>query len=458
MMMVTGHSTEVVEQTVLRTTARKERQRRSRKDRKRNAALPDVADLTTDSFSLTAFTCPRAYTAAQAETPEALVPKQAPRVGRRARRKQQRAEELRAELRSHEQKSQESQDLMTVPSSPEVLETPPSEAVFEARPETPEPELVVSSPKKQAEREEEETGPRKQTRKSRGQTTKSPKVMACLSLEDRVHIDHAIQFFLLDRGMKAMRLMVADRAERKALQCLARAYRLTMRCSGSSEPKVVDLVKTKSSGKPADLEELRELVGQDNALRAPAELARTPTGDLSEACSELHGLRSPPAIYRKPSRMTRAQMLEAGPDPNVLELYYQRMKDGCGEGVVRRAERGNGLLDFAEKLHGEMTQQNATSQPTESLYERLSRAEEWLAVHRQNRHQIAARRRAVAAMDTISVCSSQGLSSSHTTPASAASESESPRPGALPPPLSLGISYNEASTGDFRLVRVPIAA
>eukprot|EP01062_Namystynia_karyoxenos_P013245 TRINITY_DN14775_c0_g1_i1.p1 TRINITY_DN14775_c0_g1~~TRINITY_DN14775_c0_g1_i1.p1 ORF type:complete len:490 (+),score=143.64 TRINITY_DN14775_c0_g1_i1:79-1548(+) len=270
--------------------------------------------------------------------------------------------------------------------------------------------------------------------------------------DELLDIDHMIQFFLLDRDMPSVRLMLADRHERKVLQDVAREYKVTMRCGGTGDLRVVHLMKTKNSGHSVDARRLRSLLGTENALHEPAELFRScsrSSPDCSPAgYTSADGLRSPPSVYRAASRMTRAQQLEQPPDPHVFELYYQRYKDGTPF---------NSLLQSAKVRHDAMvahsttggTRQNATEAPAETMFERLMRAEAWLALQRQNKHQIAARRRAVA--DASSVGSTPGLtahSSGRTTPSEpATSRSPTPIPDPAVPALDLGPSLSTGLTG-----------
>eukprot|EP01065_Artemidia_motanka_P015722 TRINITY_DN1944_c0_g1_i1.p1 TRINITY_DN1944_c0_g1~~TRINITY_DN1944_c0_g1_i1.p1 ORF type:complete len:452 (+),score=187.11 TRINITY_DN1944_c0_g1_i1:249-1604(+) len=297
---------------------------------------------------------------------------------------------------------------------------------------------------------------RRKNRQSRAQCIGDAARARCCFGEELLDIDHAVQLFLLDKAMKAVRLMTADRHERKILQSLARAYKLTLRCPGSGEPRVVELVKTKSSGTAVDAAGLRSYLGVENVLHEPAELTRSPCGPSPLDSPDCGGqLRSPPSIYRAASRMTRVQMLEAAPDPRVLELYYQRYKDGCGG--------ANTLLRVMRYHHEQVMEltgdgrQNATESPVETMYERLQRADEWLSLQRQNKHQIAARRRAVT--ESVSSASTMGLTSGSTTPTAASAPvtpdtlptsqdcGPAPAPDGGMPALDLGMSLSMGLTG-----------
>eukprot|EP01062_Namystynia_karyoxenos_P006253 TRINITY_DN12183_c0_g1_i1.p1 TRINITY_DN12183_c0_g1~~TRINITY_DN12183_c0_g1_i1.p1 ORF type:complete len:498 (+),score=152.17 TRINITY_DN12183_c0_g1_i1:87-1580(+) len=450
---------------------------RKNRAKHRGGSMLREGDPEMDSLAMCYFTCPRAAALSCGLSPRHK------RISRVARRRQQQMAlaENSARVQSPEGEqpaTQVPEDTDGIPS--ETFATPVEAPVSRrrssfagSRSATPsEPHSIPSplSPRcaKEAEGGKHGKGPRERPQR----IGDSSRARTCFG-DELIDIDHCMQLFLLDKEMNSVRLMIADRHERKVLQELARAYKLSHRCCGNGERRVFQLMKTKSSGQAVDAAGLRAFLGRENALSEPAELYRTSSGPsdypvAEDVPLEHAAVRTPPSVYRAASRMTRAQQMEQAPDPHVFELYYQRYADGCP---------ANMLLQSAKIRHDAMighcgddaARQNATAAPCETMYERLMRAEAWLALQRQSKRQIAARRRAVAECGgrSGSAASSNGLSgggSGHCTPTPSSALPDTPPTASLmssceatpahedldaapPPSLDLGLSLSMGLTG-----------
>eukprot|EP01062_Namystynia_karyoxenos_P081102 TRINITY_DN884_c1_g3_i1.p1 TRINITY_DN884_c1_g3~~TRINITY_DN884_c1_g3_i1.p1 ORF type:complete len:416 (+),score=138.96 TRINITY_DN884_c1_g3_i1:94-1248(+) len=179
--------------------------------------------------------------------------------------------------------------------------------------------------------------------------------------DELLEIDKMIQLFLLDSDMHAVRLLMARPREREVLQDFAQCYRLTVHCAGRGKARVVVLKKTKSSGRDVNRARLRCVLGKENELRRPT-------------CEPPAAVPPVRAVYRAKSRMTR---LPAGyarhSECRALEAAYRAYKQNNPR---------NDLLQHAKARH-ELMRSAVTDEEVETGYDRLMRAEDWLALQRQ---------------------------------------------------------------------------
>eukprot|EP01063_Lacrimia_lanifica_P022965 TRINITY_DN30482_c0_g1_i1.p1 TRINITY_DN30482_c0_g1~~TRINITY_DN30482_c0_g1_i1.p1 ORF type:complete len:322 (+),score=122.33 TRINITY_DN30482_c0_g1_i1:65-1030(+) len=180
-----------------------------------------------------------------------------------------------------------------------------------------------------------------------------------------------MNLFLLDGDMKVLRYAVVDKHERKVLQAVAKAYRVTTRCSGNGAARVLDFVKTKSTRK---LEEdgfwrassTSSFVSSDDDIPGtPTSAASTPTS-MGSAASGSGG--------------------DAGAPQLSLELQYQALLD-AGERAAFRALAAQ---------HDAIGAACPATDGVETMHARLRRADGYLKHRRETKYTQARRKERVS--------------------------------------------------------------